>query len=80
MQAVKDKIKEISSIRKAKAEAKEQEKDEKELANAKKNIAKEVRKAKEAEEEMDIHIAKAGKIAEKEMAKHATRIQHLQHD
>ena len=43
---------------------------EKELAKARKDIAHEARLAKEAEAEMDRHVAKAGEIAEREIAKH----------
>ena len=46
---------------------------EKEIADARKNVAHEVRLAKEAEAEMDIHVEKAGKIAEKERSKHASK-------
>lgn len=46
---------------------------EKEIANARKNIAHEVRLAKEAEATMDIHVEKAGRIAEKEISKHASK-------
>uniref|UniRef100_A0A803M4G3 Uncharacterized protein n=2 Tax=Chenopodium quinoa TaxID=63459 RepID=A0A803M4G3_CHEQI len=65
-------------MRKAKAEAKEEEKDEIEIAQTRKDIAKEVRKAKEAEAAMDLHVAKADELAEKEMSKHITN-QHEQH-
>ncbi|OVA01279.1 hypothetical protein BVC80_1653g91 [Macleaya cordata] len=44
--------------------------EEKELAKARVGIAKEIRKAKEAEAEMDLHVAKAGQKAEREIAKH----------
>ena len=43
---------------------------EKEIAKARMDIAHEVRLAKEAEAKMDLHAAKAGERAQKEMAKH----------
>jgi len=43
---------------------------EKEIAQARVDIAHEVRLAKEAEAEMDLHVAKAGERAEKEIEKH----------
>ncbi|KAK9749089.1 hypothetical protein RND81_02G101800 [Saponaria officinalis] len=72
MQAIKEKIGEMSSMRKAKSEARAEEKEEIEKAEARKNIAKEVRKAKEAEAAMDMHVAKAGEVANNEIAKHAS--------
>ncbi|WRX12465.1 Enhancer of rudimentary - like 1, partial [Theobroma cacao] len=45
---------------------------EKDLAKARMNIAHEVRKAKEAEAEMDMHVAKAGNMAKREVDKHAS--------
>lgn len=44
---------------------------EKELAKARVEVAHEVRLAREAEAAMDLHVAKAGMKAEKEMAKYA---------
>ncbi|XP_023538811.1 late embryogenesis abundant protein 6-like [Cucurbita pepo subsp. pepo] len=61
----------MSVLRKAKAEAKAEEKVEKELAKARVEVAHEVRLAKEAEAEMDLHVARAGMIAENEMAMYA---------
>ncbi|KAG6597226.1 Late embryogenesis abundant protein 6, partial [Cucurbita argyrosperma subsp. sororia] len=71
MQAVKEKLHDMSVLRKAKAEAKAEEKVEKELAKARVEVAHEVRLAKEAEAEMDLHVARAGMIAENEMAMYA---------
>ncbi|XP_023526293.1 late embryogenesis abundant protein 6-like isoform X2 [Cucurbita pepo subsp. pepo] len=71
MQAVRDKLHDITAMRKAKSEAKAEEKAEKELAKARVEVAHEVRLAREAEAAMSLHVAKAGKRAEKEMAKHA---------
>ena len=71
MQAVKDKLQDMNAMRKAKAEAKAEEKAEKEIMQARKDIAKEVRLAKEAEAAMDLHVTKAGERAEKEIEKHA---------
>ena len=70
MQAVKEKLQDINAMRKAKAEARAEEKAEKELAEARKDIAHEVRLAKEAEAAMDLHVSKAGERAEKEIEKH----------
>ncbi|KAL1352906.1 hypothetical protein HN51_016875 [Arachis hypogaea] len=70
MQAIKEKIQDIKESRKAKAELKAEEKAEKELAKARMDIAHEARLAKEAEAEMDRHVAKASEIAEKEITKH----------
>ncbi|XP_057488751.1 late embryogenesis abundant protein 6-like [Actinidia eriantha] len=72
MQAVKDKLSDMKEMRKVKAEAKAEEKAEKELAKARVDIAHEVRLARVAEGEMDIHVAKAGQRAEREIAKHAS--------
>lgn len=44
---------------------------EKELAKARVEVAHEVRLAREAEAAMDLHVAKAGEKAEREMAKYA---------
>ncbi|CAK8541252.1 unnamed protein product [Lathyrus sativus] len=71
MQAVKDKLHDMNFMRKAKAEAKAEEKAEKEIVQARKDIAHEVRLAKEAEVAMDLHVTKAGEIAKKEIEKHA---------
>ncbi|XP_050237369.1 late embryogenesis abundant protein 6-like [Mercurialis annua] len=70
MQAVKEKLHDMSAMRKAKADAKAEEKGEKELAKARVEIAHEVRMAREAEAEMELHVAKAGEKAHKEIAKH----------
>ncbi|KAK6919860.1 Late embryogenesis abundant protein, LEA_1 subgroup [Dillenia turbinata] len=74
MQAIKDKLNDMSAMRKAKNEAKAEEKAEKELAKARMDIAHEVRMAKEAEAEMELHVNKAGQRAQREMAKHAARL------
>ncbi|KAB5527846.1 hypothetical protein DKX38_021693 [Salix brachista] len=70
MQAVKDKLHDMTAMRKAKAEAKAEEKTEKELAKARMDVAHEVRLAREAEAEMELHVAKAGQRVEREIAKH----------
>ncbi|XP_011010743.1 PREDICTED: uncharacterized protein LOC105115528 [Populus euphratica] len=70
MQAVKDKLHDMTTMRKAKAEAKAEEKAEKELAKARMDVAHEVRLAREAEAEMELHVAKAGQRVEREIAKH----------
>lgn len=46
---------------------------EKDLAKARKEIAHEVRLAKEAEATMDLHVSKAGEKAEREIAKHTSQ-------
>ncbi|KAG6748852.1 hypothetical protein POTOM_048788 [Populus tomentosa] len=43
---------------------------EKELAKARMDVAHEVRLAREAEAEMELHVAKAGQRVEREIAKH----------
>ena len=70
MQAVKDKLHDMTAMRKAKAEAKAEEKAEKELAKARMDVAHEVRLAREAEAQMELHVAKAGQRVEREIAKH----------
>lgn len=45
---------------------------EKEIAQARVDIAHEVRLAKEAEAQMDLHVTKAGERAEKEIEKHSS--------
>ncbi|KAL6557397.1 hypothetical protein OROMI_017747 [Orobanche minor] len=65
MQAIKEKLSDMSTMRQAKAEAKEEEKAEKELAKARVQVAHEVRMAREAEAAMDLHVNKAAeKVAE----------------
>ncbi|XP_011084994.1 uncharacterized protein LOC105167114 [Sesamum indicum] len=59
MQAIKEKLHDMTAVRKAKNEAKEEEKAEKELAKARVEVAHEVRMAREAEAEMDHHVSKA---------------------
>lgn len=44
---------------------------ENDIMQARKDIAHEVRLAKEAEAAMDLHVTKAGERAEKEIEKHA---------
>ncbi|XP_057800302.1 late embryogenesis abundant protein 6-like [Salvia miltiorrhiza] len=63
MQAIKEKINDLKEIRKAKAEAKEGEKAERELARARLEVAHEVRMAREAEAAMDYHVQKAAEKA-----------------
>ncbi|KAK0580435.1 hypothetical protein LWI29_001962 [Acer saccharum] len=72
MQAVKEKLQDMSAMRKVKAEAKAEEKAEKDMAKARMNIAHEIRLAREAEAEMELHVAKAADKADKEIAKHST--------
>ncbi|OMO92960.1 Late Embryogenesis Abundant protein [Corchorus capsularis] len=71
MQAIKDKLHDMNETRKAKAEAKAEEQAEKDVAKARMDIAHEVRMAKEAEVEMDMHVKKAGRLAQREMEKQA---------
>ncbi|XP_011093450.1 late embryogenesis abundant protein 18-like [Sesamum indicum] len=67
MQAIKEKLNDMNEMRKAKAEAKDEEKAEKELAKARLEVAHEVRMAREAEAAMDLHVARAAeKMAEHE--------------
>ncbi|CAK7349251.1 unnamed protein product [Dovyalis caffra] len=70
MQAIKDKLNDMSTMRKVKAEAKAEEKAEKEMAKTRMDVAHEVRLAKEAEGQMELHVAKAEKKIEREIAKH----------
>ncbi|KAJ1432728.1 Late embryogenesis abundant protein [Sesbania bispinosa] len=72
MQAVKEKLQDMNAMRKAKSEARAEEKAEKEIAKARIEIAHEVRLAKEAEAAMDLHVSRAGERAEKEIAKHTS--------
>ncbi|KAK6121584.1 hypothetical protein DH2020_044664 [Rehmannia glutinosa] len=65
MQTIKEKLSDMSAMRQAKAEAKEEEKAEKELAKTRVQVAHEVRMAREAEAAMDLHVNKAAeKVAE----------------
>ncbi|XP_075488254.1 uncharacterized protein LOC142527361 [Primulina tabacum] len=67
MQAIKEKLNDMSAMRKAKADAKQEEKEERELAKARVEVAREVRLAREAEAAMDLHVNKAvGKVEEHE--------------
>ncbi|KAM3323195.1 hypothetical protein P3S67_004346 [Capsicum chacoense] len=70
MQAIKEKLNDMSAMRKAKAEAKEEEKAEKEMAKARVEVAREVRLAKEAEAAMDMHVNKAAEKIANEEKKH----------
>ncbi|KAH6767571.1 hypothetical protein C2S52_018554 [Perilla frutescens var. hirtella] len=63
MQAIKEKITDLKEMRKAKLEAKEEEKAERELAKARLEVAHEVRMAREAEAAMDYHVQKAAEKA-----------------
>ncbi|XAR54251.1 hypothetical protein NMG60_11029297 [Bertholletia excelsa] len=71
MQAIKDKINDMKEMQKVKAEIKAEEKAEKDLAKARTDIAHEMRLAKEAEAEMELHVAKAGRRVDREIAKQA---------
>ncbi|KAF5469885.1 hypothetical protein F2P56_010443 [Juglans regia] len=66
MQAVKDKLQDMNAMRKAKAAANEEEKAEQDLAKARMEVAREVRL-------MELHVARAGEKAEREVSKHATK-------
>ncbi|ESW20805.1 hypothetical protein PHAVU_005G016300 [Phaseolus vulgaris] len=70
MQAVKEKFQSMNATRKAKQEAKAEEKAEKEIAKARMDVAREIRLAKQAEAEMDLHVANAGKRVDHEISKH----------
>ncbi|CAH9127178.1 unnamed protein product [Cuscuta epithymum] len=70
MQAIKEKLNDMSAIRKAKTAAKEEEKAEKEYAKARMEVAHEVRMAREKEAEMDYYVAKAADKAAQHEAKH----------
>ncbi|KAL3624562.1 hypothetical protein CASFOL_031230 [Castilleja foliolosa] len=63
MQAIKEKLSDMSAMRQAKAEAREEEKAEKELAKTRIQVAHEVRMAREAEAAMDLHVNKAAEKA-----------------
>ncbi|KAH7576124.1 hypothetical protein ACOSP7_003764 [Xanthoceras sorbifolium] len=78
MQAVKEKLQDMNAMRKVKAEARAEEQAEKDLAKARMNIAHEVRLAKEAEAEMELHVSKAAEKVDKEMAKHSHPLAHNQ--
>uniref|UniRef100_A0A7N0TJ46 Uncharacterized protein n=1 Tax=Kalanchoe fedtschenkoi TaxID=63787 RepID=A0A7N0TJ46_KALFE len=73
MQAIKEKITDMKVMNKVKSEAKAEEKAEKDIAKARMEIAHEARLAKEAEAKMELHVAKAGDKAEREIAKHSQR-------
>ncbi|KAF9624347.1 hypothetical protein IFM89_010373 [Coptis chinensis] len=70
MQAVKEKLSDMATMRKVKSDAKAEEQAEKDLAKTRIEVAKEIRKAKEAEAGMDLHVAKAGEIVQKHIEKH----------
>ncbi|XP_054783326.1 late embryogenesis abundant protein 6-like [Prosopis cineraria] len=73
MQAIKEKIQDMKAMKSVKAEARAEEKQEKELAKSHMEIAHEARLAKEAEAEMELHAAKANRKAQKELAKHGAK-------
>ncbi|KAI9092961.1 hypothetical protein K1719_027484 [Acacia pycnantha] len=66
----------MTALRKAKAEAKAEEKEVKDMAKARVEVAHEVRLAKEAEAAMEIHVSKAEQKVLKEMAKHPPNNSH----
>ncbi|CAJ1958761.1 unnamed protein product [Sphenostylis stenocarpa] len=70
MQAVKEKLISMNATRKARQEAKAEEKAEKEIAKARMDVAREIRLAKQAEAEMDLHVANAGRRVQQEINKH----------
>ncbi|KAL5724348.1 hypothetical protein ACHQM5_007620 [Ranunculus cassubicifolius] len=70
MQAVKEKLSDMATMRKIKSDAKEEEKAERDLAKTRMEVAKEVRKAKEAEAEMGMHVAKVGEKVQRHIEKH----------
>ncbi|XP_059651723.1 late embryogenesis abundant protein 6-like [Cornus florida] len=70
MQVVKDKLGEMSAMRKVKAETKAEEKEAKDLARARAEVAHEVRLAREAEAKMDLHVNKAAEVADRVRANH----------
>ncbi|KAG8363513.1 hypothetical protein BUALT_Bualt19G0030100 [Buddleja alternifolia] len=76
MQSIKEKLNDMSALRKAKAEAREEEKEEKEIAKSRVEVAHEVRMAREAEAAMDLHVNKAAEKA----AKHDRKHPHHRHD
>ncbi|KAK9144486.1 hypothetical protein Sjap_004389 [Stephania japonica] len=69
MQAAKEKLKDMSALKQAKADAKAEEKAEKEMAKTRVEVAKEVRKAKEAQAERDLHISKAEQKVDDQITK-----------
>ncbi|KAL9682416.1 hypothetical protein QQ045_014214 [Rhodiola kirilowii] len=71
MQAIKDKISDMKVMNQVKAEARAEEKAEKDIAKARMEVAHEARLAKEAEGEMKLHVSKAAEKAEREVAKHS---------
>ncbi|KAL2511570.1 late [Abeliophyllum distichum] len=80
MQAIKEKLNDMGAMRKAKAEAKEEENAEKELAKARVEVAHEVRMAREAEAAMDLHVSKAvDKVAEHDRKHAHDSTNHEQH-
>ncbi|KAL2514080.1 late embryogenesis abundant protein 18-like [Forsythia ovata] len=70
MQAIKEKLNGMTSMHKAKAEAKEEEKAEKEIAKVQVEVAHEVRQAREAEAAMDLHVQKAAIKAVEHIIEH----------
>ncbi|KAI3826866.1 hypothetical protein L1987_00925 [Smallanthus sonchifolius] len=69
MQAIKDKITDLNATRKARSEAKHEEKAEKDLAKSRAEVAHEIRLAREAEASMDMHVNKAVEKAAQHDAK-----------
>nr|XP_043612240.1 late embryogenesis abundant protein 6-like [Erigeron canadensis] len=76
MQAIKDKITDLNATRKARSEAKHEEKAEKELAKSRADVAHEIRLAREAEASMNTHVNKAVEKAAQHDAKLAPDKQH----
>ncbi|XP_042046566.1 uncharacterized protein LOC121792620 [Salvia splendens] len=64
MQAIKDKITDMKELHKAKAEAREVEKAERQDAKARLAVVHHVTKARKAEAAMDYHVQKAAEKAE----------------
>ncbi|KAI3683124.1 hypothetical protein L1987_83624 [Smallanthus sonchifolius] len=69
MQAIKDKITDLNATRKARSEARHEEKAEKDLAKSRTEVAHEIRLAREAEASMDMHVNKAVEKAAQHDAK-----------
>ncbi|GAA0143709.1 hypothetical protein Leryth_019260 [Lithospermum erythrorhizon] len=77
MQTIKDKLHDMTAMREAKAEAKQEEQAQREMAKARVEVAHEVRKAREAEAAMDLHVNRA---AEKAISHESKQQPHQQND
>ncbi|KAK9120713.1 hypothetical protein Syun_018330 [Stephania yunnanensis] len=78
--AVKEKLQDMAALKQVKADAKAEEKAEKEMAKTRVEVAKEVRKAKEAQAARDLHIGKAEQKVDDQVSKNCSKEEQCDRD